>query len=206
MTALTGLALPRNTALKAKSIAPRGLLQTSVTHSAPALPRANAAKSAQFLSETIEGLDEGAHFLDRLSANDLTAVKETGRKINIKCGEMVFTQGESHEGIFIIESGVVRVYYSAPSAREVTLAYWTPGHFIGGPELYGKGTHIWSGEALEDTCVTVLSSNALQMLIAKIPNFALALSPKSRPMVMDNENEARAIGANTLLACAIFSM
>jgi cytochrome c553 len=41
-------------------------------------------------------------------------------------------------------------YFSALLPR---VAYWPPGHFIGGPEIFGGGTHIWSGEAVEDSRV-----------------------------------------------------
>lgn len=37
----------------------------------------------------------------------------------------MFAQGEHHDGIFIIQRGVVRVFYVVPSGREITLAYWT---------------------------------------------------------------------------------
>lgn len=131
--------------------------------------------SALFLSETTEGLDDGASFLDRLTPAEAVRVREAGRSVALAPGESVFTQGQAHEGIFLIETGRVRVFYSGPSGREVTLAYWTPGHFIGGPSLYGGGSHQWSGVAIEPVRVTVLSSATLRSLIRLMPNFALCL-------------------------------
>ncbi|MCE4224082.1 Crp/Fnr family transcriptional regulator [Methylobacterium sp. C25] len=131
--------------------------------------------SALFLSETIEGLDDGASFLDRLAPAETVRIREAGRSISLRAGESVFTQGDAHEGIFLIETGRVRVFYSGPSGRQVTLAYWTPGHFIGGPSIYGGGCHQWSGVAIEPVKVTVLSSATLRSLIRQMPNFALCL-------------------------------
>ncbi|WP_147046389.1 Crp/Fnr family transcriptional regulator [Methylobacterium gnaphalii] len=131
--------------------------------------------SALFLSETIEGLDDGAAFLDRLTPTEAARVRAAGRSVSLAPGESVFTQGDAHEGIFLIEAGRVRVYYSGPSGRQVTLAYWTPGHFIGGPSIYGGGFHQWSGIAIEPVRVTVLSSATLRSLIRQMPNFALCL-------------------------------
>jgi CRP-like cAMP-binding protein len=127
------------------------------------------------MSESIEGLDVGAHFLDRLSAGQKKQVYAAGRTIDVPQGGMVFSQGEAHDGVFIIRRGQVRVYYTAPSGREITLAYWTPGHFIGGPEISGGGAHMWAGIAVEDCMVTALSGAALQKLLADIPAFALSL-------------------------------
>jgi CRP-like cAMP-binding protein len=131
--------------------------------------------SALFMSESIEGLNVGAHFLDRLSAEQMAQVQAAGRTVPVRQGGMVFNQGEHHDGIFIIKRGQVRVYYTAPSGREITLAYWTPGHFIGGPDIYGGGIHMWSGVAIEDCEITALSGASLQKLLVQMPAFALAL-------------------------------
>jgi CRP/FNR family transcriptional regulator, cyclic AMP receptor protein len=136
---------------------------------------ATASNSALFMSETVSGLNIGAHFLDRLSNEEKAQVEALGHRLLVKRGEMVFTQGEHHDGIFVIRRGVVRVYYTAPSGREITLAYWTSGHFIGGPEISGGGPHIWSGVAIEDCEIMALPGAATQRLLLQMPNFALAL-------------------------------
>ena len=138
-------------------------------------PQQVDARSAFFLSETTAGLNIGASFLDRLTAEEAFLLHSLGRQFTVKQGKAVFRQGERHDGIFIIDEGQVHVYYTAPSGREITLAYWTPGHFIGGPEIFGGGMHIWSGEAMTDCRLTTLSGAALQDLIRQAPNFALAL-------------------------------
>ena len=137
--------------------------------------RARTGSSALFMSETIDGLNAGAHFLDRLSASEQARVHAAGRTIAVPQGEMVFSQGDGHDGIFIIRRGQVRVYYTAPSGREITLAYWTPGHFIGGPEISGGGIHMWSGIAIDACEITTLSGSALETLLSDMPKFALAL-------------------------------
>lgn len=131
--------------------------------------------SALFMSESIDDLNIGAHFLDRLSKEEKAHIRELGRQIAFQHGESVFNQGENHDGIFIIERGQVRVFYTAPSGREITLAYWTPGHFIGGPEISGGGVHMWSGVAVNDCEIMLLSSTTLQKLLAQMPSFAMAL-------------------------------
>ena len=88
-------------------------------------------------------------------------------------GDQVFAQGEPHAGIMVILDGEIRSYYIAPSGREITLAYWTPGHFVGGPEIFGGGVHVWSGEATRDCEVLLLASDVLRGAILRIPQFAL---------------------------------
>ncbi|MEZ2143413.1 Crp/Fnr family transcriptional regulator [Bradyrhizobium sp. DN5] len=127
------------------------------------------------MSESVDGLNLGAHFLEGLSSDERAQVLAAGRAVFARQGEMVFSQGEYHDGIFIISRGQVRVYYTAPSGREITLAYWTAGHFVGGPEISGFGVHMWSGVAVEDCEIIALSRRTLQKLLLQIPSFALAM-------------------------------
>jgi CRP/FNR family transcriptional regulator, cyclic AMP receptor protein len=137
----------------------------------PKPPRATAL----YLSELVGELNEGANFLSRLTPAELEQVRRLGRVVTVARGESVFLQGSPHEGIFLIESGVVRSYYTGPSGREITLAYWTPGHFVGGPEIFRGGLHIWSGEAAEDCRLLYLSAGAMRMLVERMPQFAVCL-------------------------------
>jgi CRP/FNR family cyclic AMP-dependent transcriptional regulator len=89
--------------------------------------------------------------------------------------EPVFAQGERHNGIFLIEQGRVRTYYIGPSGKELTLAYWTPGHFVGGPEVFGGGTHMWSAVTMEPTRLAHLPGSSVRHLAETIPAFAICL-------------------------------
>lgn len=135
------------------------------------LPRS----SALFLSEVVGDLDEGANFLNRLQPADIAELRRLGRSVTVARGEPVFLQGAPHEGIFLIESGAVRSYYTSPSGREITLAYWTAGHFVGGPEIFRGGLHIWSGLAVEECRLLYLSASLMRLLVERMPRFAVCL-------------------------------
>lgn len=143
--------------------------------SAPARRTASLIASPLFLSESVAGLADGAGFLDPLPTAARHRVMSSGPHLTLDAGERVFTQGEPHTGIFLIASGRVRVYYIGPSGREVTLAYWTPGNFIGGPSMHHGGTHQWTGVAIERVEVVSLSSRTLKTLMEEVPGFAICL-------------------------------
>ena len=130
---------------------------------------------ALYLSESLIDVSTAPNVISRLSAEDYLEVRSRGRECDVKSGDSVFLQGDEHDGIFIIETGSVRTYYTGPSGREITLAYWTPGHFVGGPEVFGRGTHMWSGDAEQPSRILHLSGNELQRLIEKIPSLALGV-------------------------------
>lgn len=130
-------------------------------------------QSAIFLSEYLLDLNSGAGFLSGLNDLDQAKIRKAGSRRLIKKGEGLFFQGDPHTGIWIVENGRIRSFYTSPSGRELTLAYWTPGHFVGGPEVFGRGRHVWSGDALEDSELLFLSGMALRDLVSEIPTVAL---------------------------------
>lgn len=87
----------------------------------------------------------------------------------------VFRQGEQQQGIYIVRSGGVRVFFVTPSGREITRAYWFAGHFIGGPDIFGQNVSMWSAVAVRDTSLLFLPSDALRALCARMPNLALGV-------------------------------
>ena len=135
----------------------------------------NLAPSAILLSEYFLELNEGAGFLTSLSAEDNKKVRGLGTRCSFKKGERVFHQGAPHTGVWIIEKGRVRTYYAGPSGREITLAYWSEGHFVGGPEVFARGRHVWSADALEDCDMLFLSGTSLLKLVKEVPDVALAV-------------------------------
>ena len=67
------------------------------------------------------------------------------------------------------------MFYIAPSGREITLAYWHAGNFVGGPEVFGAGTHQWSGVAASNSSVVQFSGKTLLSLVQQIPTLAVGL-------------------------------
>ena len=135
----------------------------------------NDNPSAIYLSEYLMGLNEGSTFLSNITDDDLATVRRLGTKVTVQKGQNLFFQGDKHNGVWIVESGRMRSYYTGPSGREITLAYWTPGHFVGGPEVFGGGLHIWSGDAMEETELLFLSGTTMKRLVREIPDIAIAV-------------------------------
>ncbi len=131
--------------------------------------------SAIFLSEYLLDINDGAGFLSSLSADDEKKVRQLGTRRKVAKGEGVFFQGDPHTGVWILEKGRVRTFYASPSGREITLAYWSVGHFVGGPEVFGKGRHVWSTDALEDCEFLFVSGMSLQRLVREVPDVAIAV-------------------------------
>jgi CRP/FNR family transcriptional regulator, cyclic AMP receptor protein len=94
------------------------------------------------------------------------------RKVLYK-GARLFNQGTAQNGIYLVESGRIKVFYTAPSGREITLAYWHPGNFVGGPDVFENGIHVWSGAATVNSSVLHLPGAMLRKMISRVPGLGL---------------------------------
>jgi CRP/FNR family cyclic AMP-dependent transcriptional regulator len=127
------------------------------------------------LSESFRTIGGAPSLFETLSPGERESVVSRGRRRVLYRGQTLFSQGTRNDGIFLIETGRIRVYYTAPSQREITLAYWHPGNFVGGPEVFGEGVHQWSGVATSNSSVVQLPAKELRRLVLEIPNLAIGL-------------------------------
>jgi CRP/FNR family transcriptional regulator, cyclic AMP receptor protein len=142
--------------------------------SPPISARAVTASSL-LLTENQQSIGGPPSLIERLSLREREQVLKQGRRKVLNRGQTLFSQGARHDGIFLIESGRIRVFYTSPQGREITLAYWHVGNFVGGPEVFDTGVHQWSGVAASNASVIQLPGKELRTLVAEIPNLAVGL-------------------------------
>ena len=90
----------------------------------------------------------GLERFDDLEPDMKRALLDVGKPQSFEPGRVIFTPGTVHTFTHIILQGLVRVYYTARSGREVTLCCWADGDLAGGPDFFGGHIHVWGGEAL----------------------------------------------------------
>ena len=110
-----------------------------------------------------------------LTESEIGQVLGSGKRKVLYRGAQLFSQGSPQDGIFLIESGRIKVFYIAPSGREITLAYWHSGNFVGGPEVFKQGLHIWSGVAAVNSTVLHLPGDILRRMVLTIPALAIGI-------------------------------
>lgn len=119
--------------------------------------------------------DAGCDLLAALGEEERTALIAASAERSVPAGAMVFLQGDPQDGIFIILAGRMRIFHTGPSGREITLAYWAPGNFVGGPDLFGGSPHMWSGRAERPTRLLHLRGADLRRRMERSPRLAVAL-------------------------------
>lgn len=97
---------------------------------------------------------------------------ECTRKLFPK-GTPIFTQGKRHLESYVVESGLIRTYYTSSTGKEVTMAYWGEGDLIGGPNFLTADTsHVWSAQVVADAYVWVIAAEDLEKLVHTRPLIA----------------------------------
>jgi CRP/FNR family cyclic AMP-dependent transcriptional regulator len=127
------------------------------------------------LTENHQSIGGPPSLMEMLTPRERETVLKQGRRKVLNRGQTLFSQGAKHDGIYLIESGRIRVFYTSPLGREITLAYWHAGNFVGGPEVFGGGIHQWSGVASSNCSVVQLPGKDLRTLATEIPNLAIGL-------------------------------
>src|SRR5246127_5148673 len=142
----------------------------------PDAPRIDTGgRHSLLLTENVRTIGGAPSLFDTLSPSERERLVGCGRRRVLYRGQTLFSQGMRNDGIFLIQTGRIRVFYTAPSQREITLAYWHPGNFVGGPEVFGEGVHQWSGVAASNSSVVHLPAKELRRLVIEIPNPPIGL-------------------------------
>jgi CRP-like cAMP-binding protein len=115
------------------------------------------------------------HIFQGLSDTEIAKVTAAGTRIVLYRGTSLFRHGTPQDGIYLVETGRIKVFYVGPSGRKITLAYWHPGTFVGAPDVLVNGVHTWSGVAAINSSVLHLSGEALRRMVTTIPALALSV-------------------------------
>jgi CRP-like cAMP-binding protein len=141
------------------------------------LERSIARDTVADIVPCVEGRQAGAerYLLKALQKPDLDLVIETGRIIVYQNRDLLIRQGEIGDGIHIILGGLVESISCGPQGRELMLATWQSGDFVGAPHVLGDHRHSWSARAVGRVEALHLDQHAIRRLIVRSPGFAIAL-------------------------------
>lgn len=88
-------------------------------------------------------------------------------------GEIVFTEGDPCAGLFVIESGEVRIFKSSPGGREQILAVEGPGSSVAELPLFDGGNYPASTAAVKDARIYFISKQDFHSLCLVHPQVPL---------------------------------
>jgi CRP/FNR family transcriptional regulator len=88
-------------------------------------------------------------------------------------GEIVFSEGEPCSGLYVVESGHIRIFKSSASGREQVLSVDGPGSSVAELPVFDGGNYPASVAAVEDATLLFVSKQDFQSLCLAHPQVAL---------------------------------
>jgi CRP/FNR family transcriptional regulator len=117
-------------------------------------------------------LARAALFAD-LTGTELNFLAQRAHIRRYASGELIFSEGDSCPGLYVIESGFVKIFKTSTGGREQVLAIDGPGHSIAELPVFDGGAYPASGVAVHDTNLIFVSKQDFQALCLSHPNVAL---------------------------------
>jgi CRP-like cAMP-binding protein len=108
-----------------------------------------------------------------LTKEELSYIAERAIPRRFSPGQLIFSEGDSCPGLWIIESGRVRIFKSSPSGREQVLTIEGPGTSIGELPVFDGGKYPASAASVKESSLLFISKEDFQSLCIKHPDVAL---------------------------------
>jgi CRP/FNR family transcriptional regulator len=121
-----------------------------------------------------ELLKRVALFAD-LSEKEIAFVAEHSYVRRFGAGEIIFSEGDPCTGLFVIQSGAVKIFKIAPNGREQVLSAERAGSSIAELPVFDGGTYPASALAAEECDLILIRKEDLRALCLQHPEVALKL-------------------------------
>lgn len=90
-----------------------------------------------------------------------------------QAGEIVFSEGEPCTGLYVVESGHIRIFKSSAGGREQVLGIEGPGSSVAELPVFDGGAYPASVAAMQDATLLFVSKQDFQALCLAHPQVAL---------------------------------
>jgi CRP/FNR family cyclic AMP-dependent transcriptional regulator len=108
-----------------------------------------------------------------LTENEMSFLASRTVAKRFSAGELIFSEGDPCAGMYVIESGFVKIFKSSASGREQVLAIDGPGHSVAELPVFDGGKYPASGMAVQDSTLLFVSKQDFHALCLEHPQVAL---------------------------------
>ena len=108
-----------------------------------------------------------------LSEPELTFLAQRAVPRTFSPGEMVFSEGDTCAGMYVVESGSIRIFKTSTGGREQVLSIDGPGSSVAELPVFDGGNYPASVSAVETSTLLFISKQDFQALCLAHPQVAL---------------------------------
>lgn len=125
------------------------------------------------MSSNVESVLRRAPLFANLSDEEMHALCRRVTNRRFQRGELLFNEGDSCSGLFLVASGKVRIFKISPAGREQVLAVESAGSSFAELPVFDGGKYPASASAVEDTETLFISRKDFQNYCREHPDVAL---------------------------------
>lgn len=122
-----------------------------------------------------------------LSDSELQFLAERAVVRRFQAGELVFAEGDACEGLYVIESGTVRIFKTSAGGREQIIGLERTGNSLAEVPVFDGAPHPASASAVAPTAVLLIRKEDFRSLCLQHPEVTLevlkALGHRQRHLV-----------------------
>src|SRR3954468_17243393 len=115
-----------------------------------------------------------ATFFEAADEALLRSLAERSFRRRLRDGQILFTEGEPSEHLFVVRSGRIRILARSPQGSELVLAILPCGEGIGGLSVLGAGPPSATAEALGGVELLAVPAADVRALLHQQPGLLMA--------------------------------
>jgi CRP-like cAMP-binding protein len=123
-----------------------------------------------------------------LSDKDLNNVVSLVTKQSFQKGDIVFSEGEIFDKLYIINSGSIKIYKYTKDGKEQILYILKEGEFLGDLSLLKRATFKFYATALEFTDICIIHKDDFDTLIKTNPDISIKVLEYAHDRISSLEN------------------
>ena len=125
------------------------------------------------MTEKVEVVLRKTPLFANLTEQEMHALAARVSKRHFQRGELLFGEGDSCTGLFLVATGKIRIFKLSPAGREQVLAVEGPGSSFAELPVFDGGNYPASASALEEAEVLFISRKDFQNFCREHPEVAL---------------------------------
>lgn len=117
----------------------------------------------------------GSGFFENLDEETLLLIRPTARRIHQPKNTVVFNEGDECRGLYIVETGAIKIYKESMDAREHVLHIAMPGDCFGEAALFLGTGYPASAAAVRNSELILLRKDEFLQLLRERPEVSFRL-------------------------------
>ena len=112
-----------------------------------------------------------------LNEQEKSLIREYGTVVHYPKGQIIFSEGDTADRIYLIEEGFVNIYRIAPDGRRATVGSMrTSGQLMGLAETLYHGERTCFAGAINDSTLVVVRRARFEELLVQHPSIAIKVA------------------------------